>query len=160
MSVKPRRPLLNPYEKSMIQFLETCVDNNYKVSPQVSLFQICQQVSNLDCELRKFLFSPSAVDALITDLNYKPCLVVEFQSQYHDRPEAKERDRKKATLLEFANVPLIYSRVKDCGLLYLLSQDEQVVWNLYTGQNRENAQALIRQYCQESVAPQVQLIAW
>ena len=159
MSVK-RKILLNSYEKSMIQFLETCVDNNYKINPQVSLSQICEQVSYLDSELREFLFSPSAVDALITDLNYNPCLVVEFQSQYHDRPEAKERDRKKATLLDFAKVPLIYSRVKDCGLLYLSSQDEQVVYNLYTGQNRENAQALIRQYCRESVAPQLQLIAW
>ena len=159
MSVKAKR-LVNPYEARMIEFLETCVDNNYKINPQVSLSQICEQVSDLDWELRKFLFSPSAVDALITDLNYNPCLVVEFQSDYHDRPEAKERDRKKATLLEFAKVPLIYSRVKDCGLLYLSSQDEQVVYNLYTTQNRENAQGLIRQYCRESVAPQVQLIAW
>ena len=159
MSVKAKR-LVNPYEKSMLQFLETCVDNNYKIHTQVSLSQICEQVSSLDWELKKFLFSPSAVDALITDLNYNPCLVVEFQSQYHDSAEARERDRKKATLLDFAKVPLIYSRVKDCGLLYLSSQDEQVVYNLYTGQKKENAQALIRQYCRESVAPQVQLIAW
>ncbi|MEG3895662.1 MULTISPECIES: DUF2726 domain-containing protein [unclassified Microcoleus] len=154
------KPIVNSYEARMLEFLHTCVDNNYKIHTQVSLSQMCEQVSNLDWELRKFLFSPSSVDALITDLNYNPCLVVEFQSQYHDRPEAKERDRKKATLLEFAKVPLIYSRVKDCGLLYLSSQEEEVVHNLYTGQNRENAQALIRQYCQESAAPQVQLIAW
>ena len=159
MSVKAKR-LVNPYEKSMLQFLETCVDNNYKIHTQVSLSQICEQVSSLDWELKKFLFSPSAVDALITDLNYNPCLVVEFQSQYHDSAEARERDRKKATLLDFAKVPLIYSRVKDCGLLCLSYQEEEVVHNLYTGQNRENAQALIRQYCRESVAPQVQLIAW
>ncbi|MEG4029913.1 MULTISPECIES: DUF2726 domain-containing protein [unclassified Microcoleus] len=159
MSVKAKR-LVNDYEERMLEFLHTCVDKNYKIYTQVGLFQICGQVSNLDWELRKFLFSPSAVDALITDLNHYPCLVVEFQSQYHDSPEARERDRKKATLLEFAKVPLIYSRVKNCGLLYLSSQKEEVIYNLYTGQNRENAQALIRQYCRESVAPQVQLIAW
>lgn len=159
MSVIAKK-LVNSYEARMLEFLHTCVDNNYKIHTQVGLSQICEQVSNLDWELRKFLFSPSAVDALITDLNYNPCLVVEFQSHYHDSAEAKERDRKKATLLEFAKVPLIYSRVKDCGLLYLSSQDEEVVYNLYTAQNRENAQALITQYCRESVAPQVQLIAW
>ena len=159
MSVIPK-PIVNSYEARMLEFLHTCVDNNYKIHTQVSLSQMCEQVSNLDWELKKFLFSASSVDALITDLNYNPCLVVEFQSQYHDRPEAKERDRKKATLLDFAKVPLIYSRVKNCGLLYLSSQDEEVVYNLYTGQNRENAQRLIRQYCRESVAPQVQLIAW
>ncbi|MEG4964325.1 MULTISPECIES: DUF2726 domain-containing protein [unclassified Microcoleus] len=159
MSVKAKR-LVNHYEERMLEFLHTCVDNNYKIHTQVGLFQIFDQVSSLDRELKNFLFSPSAVDALITDLNYNPCLVVEFQSQYHDNPEVRERDRKKATLLEFAKVPLIYSRVKDCGLLHLLSQSEEVVFNLYTGQNREKAQALIMQYCRESVAPQVQLIAW
>ncbi len=160
MSVKAKR-LVNPYEERMLEFLHTCVDNNYKIHTQVGLFQIFDhQVSSLDRELKNFLFSPSAVDALITDLNYNPCLVVEFQSQYHDNPEAKERDRKKSTLLEFAKVPLIYSRVKNCGLLYLSSQNEEVIYNLYTGQNRENAQALIRQYCKESVAPQLHLIAW
>ncbi|MEG4445140.1 DUF2726 domain-containing protein [Microcoleus sp. AT9_B5] len=159
MSVKAKR-LVNSYEERMLEFLHTCVDKNYKIHTQVGLSQICEQVSNLDWELKKFLFSPSAVDALITDLNYNPCLVVEFQSQYHDSAEARERDRKKATLLELAKVPLIYSRVKNCGLLYLSSQNEEVVYNLYTGQNRENAQSLIRQYSKESVAPHVQLIAW
>ncbi|MBD1830051.1 DUF2726 domain-containing protein [Microcoleus vaginatus GB1-A2] len=159
MSVIAKK-LVNSYEARMLEFLHTCVDNNYKIHTQVGLSQMCEQVSNLDWELKKFLFSPSAVDALITDLNYNPCLVVEFQSQYHDSPEAKKRDRKKATLLELAKVPLIYSRVKDSGLLYLFSHDEEVVFNLFTGQNRENAQGLIRQYCRESVAPQFQLIAW
>jgi len=159
MSVKAKR-LVNPYEERMLEFLDTCVDNNYKIHTQVGLFRIFAQVSSLDRELKNFLFSPSAVDALITDLNYNPCLVVEFQSDYHDNPEVRERDRKKATLLDFAKVPLIYSRVKNCGLLYLSSQNEEVVYNLYTGQSRENAQALIRQYCRESVAAQVQLIAW
>ena len=161
MSVKAKR-LVNSYEERMLEFLHTCVDSNYKIHTQVSLSQICEQVSNLDWELKKFLFSPSAVDALITDLNYNPCLVVEFQSQYHDNSEAKERDRKKATLLALAKVPLIYSRVKDCGLLHLSSQDEvdAVVYNLFTGESRENAQALIRKYCKHPNTCKVQLAAW
>ncbi|MEG4322080.1 MULTISPECIES: DUF2726 domain-containing protein [unclassified Microcoleus] len=162
MSVKAKR-LVNSYEERMLEFLHTCVDRNYKIHTQVSLSQICEQVSNLDCELKKFLFSPSAVDALITDLNYNPCLVVEFQSQYHDNSEAKERDRKKATLLALAKVPLIYSRVKDFGKLHLSSQDEQdevVVYNLFTGEGRDNSQGLIRKYCRQSIVYQIPLIAW
>jgi len=159
MSVKAKR-LVNPYEERMLEFLHTCVDNNYKIHTQVSLSQICEQVSNLDWELRKFLLS-SAVDALLTDLNYNPCLVVEFQSQYHDCPEAKERDRKKATLLALAEVPLIYSRVKDCGLLHISSQNnEGVVYNLYTGQGREDAQALIRKSCEKPANHKLQVAAW
>lgn len=159
MSVKAKR-LVNPYEERMLEFLHICVDENYKIHTQVSLSQICEQVSNLDWDLRKFLSSSSAVDALIT-LNYNPCLVVEFQSKYHDPPEAKERDRKKATLLVRAGVPLIYSQVKDCGLLHLSSENnEVVVHNLYTGQGRENAQALIRKYCEQPVNHQLQVAAW
>ncbi|MEH2141055.1 DUF2726 domain-containing protein [Nostoc sp.] len=89
----------------------------------------------------------SNVDALITNHDYNPCLVVDFQSSYHDSHEAKERDRKKATLLALAGVPLLYSRVKEFGLLHLYSQDEEVVFNLFTGEHREKAKALIIKYC-------------
>ncbi|MFS8120765.1 MAG: DUF2726 domain-containing protein [Microcoleus sp.] len=160
MSVKAKR-LVNHYEQRMLEFLQTCVDNNYKIHTQVSLSQICEQVSNLDWELKKFLLSPSAVDALITDLNYNPCLVVEFQSHYHDCPEAKERDRKKAKLLALAEVPLIYSRIKDFGLLHISSQNnEGVVYNLFTGQGRENAQALITKYCEQPANHKLEVAGW
>ncbi|MBG1266428.1 DUF2726 domain-containing protein [Nostoc sp. WHI] len=146
MTIKLKR-LVNAYEERMLEFLQTCVDENYKIHTQVSLCQFCELDSNLDMELRKFFFS-SSVDALITNSDYKPCLVVDFQSSYHDYPEARERDRKKATLLAFAAVPLLYSRIKDFGLLHIYSQDEEVIFNLFTGNRRENAQALIRKYCE------------
>ena len=34
MSVKAKR-LVNPYEERMLEFLHTCVDNNYKIHTQV-----------------------------------------------------------------------------------------------------------------------------
>ncbi|WP_298904351.1 DUF2726 domain-containing protein [uncultured Nostoc sp.] len=145
MTIKLKR-LVNAYEERMLEFLQTCVDENYKIHTQVSLCQFCELDSNLDIELRKFFFS-SSVDALITNNDYKPCLVVDFQSSYHDFAEAKERDRKKATLLALAGVPLLYSRVKEFGLLHLYSQDEEVVFNLFTGEHREKAKALIIKYC-------------
>lgn len=157
MSIKSKR-LINSYEERMLEFLQTCIDENYKIHTQVSLCQFCEQDSNLDIELRKFLFS-SSVDALITNSDYKPCLVVEFQSSYHDYSEARERDRKKATLLSLAAVPLLYSRVKDFGLLHLYSQSEEIVCNLFTGNRRENAQALIRKYCEQSISSDVRVTA-
>ncbi len=157
MSVRVKR-LVNPYEERMLEFLQTCVEEDYKIHTQVSLCQFCELDSNLDIELRKFFFS-SSVDALITNSDYKPCLVVDFQSSYHDYPEVKERDRKKATLLALAEVPLLYSRVKDFGLLHLYSQSEEVVCNLFTGNRRENAQALIRKYCQQSLSSDVRVTA-
>ncbi|MBD2609163.1 DUF2726 domain-containing protein [Scytonema hofmannii FACHB-248] len=157
MSVRVKR-LVNPYEERMLEFLQTCVDEKYKIHTQVSLCQFCELDSNLDIELRKFFFS-SSVDALITNSDYKPCLVVDFQSSYHDYPEARERDCKKGTLLALAEVPLLYSRVKDFGLLHLYSQSEEVVCNLFTGNRRENAQALIRKYCQQSLSSDVRVTA-
>lgn len=91
MSVKARR-LVNDYEEGMLEFIQPCVGENYRVHTQVSLSQICQQVSNLDWELRQFLRSCSTVDAVITNSDYMPCLAIEFQSRYHDEPEAEERD--------------------------------------------------------------------
>ncbi|MEH2380299.1 MAG: DUF2726 domain-containing protein [Nostoc sp.] len=157
MVIKSKR-LVNSYEERMLEFLQTCVDENYKIHTQVSLCQFCELDSNLDIELRKFFFS-SSVDALITNSDYKPCLVVDFQSSYHDYPETRERDRKKATLLALAAVPLLYSRVKDFGLLHLYSQSEEVVCNLFTGNRRENAQALIRKYCEQSFSTDVRVTA-
>ncbi|WP_071190217.1 DUF2726 domain-containing protein [Trichormus sp. NMC-1] len=148
MSVKPKR-LINPYEERMLEFLQTCIDDNYKIHTQVSLCSFCELDKGLDIELRKFFFS-SSVDALITNNNYQPSLVVEFQSTYHDSHDARERDNKKLHLLTLAGVPLLYSRIKDFGLLHLYSQNEEVIFNLFTGEKRENAKALIRNYCEPS----------
>lgn len=158
MSIKPKR-LINPYEERMLEFLQTCIEVKYRIHTQVSLCQFCELDSNLDWQLRKFFFS-SSVDALITDYDYKPCLVVDFQSSYHDNPEAKERDRKKAALLTLAGVPLIYSRMKNFGLLHLSSKDEEVVFNLFTGQGREKAEVLIKKYCQQCACDEAQVAAW
>lgn len=81
---------------------------------------------------------------LITNKDYKPCLVVEFPSTYHDSHDARELDNKKLHLLTLAGVPLIYSRIKDFGLLHLYSQNQEVIFNLFTGEKRENAKALIK----------------
>ena len=141
--------LVNPYEERMLEFLETCTDNSSKIYTQVSLSQICEPITVIDADLRKFLFS-SSIDAVVTDLDFMPCLAVEFQSSYHNSANAKERDQKKAKLLSMANVPLIYSRIKDFGLLQIYSQDEVVIFNLFTGQGREDAKSLIQKSYQVS----------
>ena len=96
---------------------------------------------------------------LITNKDYKPCLVVEFPSTYHDSHDARELDNKKLHLLTLAGVPLIYSRIKDFGLLHLYSQNEEVIFNLFTGEKRENAKALIKNYCEPSNFANVLAIA-
>lgn len=158
MPIKLKR-LVNPYEERMLEFLQISIDQTYKIHTQISLCQFCEIDSFLEYELRKFFFS-SSVDALITDSDYKPCLVIEFQSTYHDYPEAKERDRKKALLLELAGVPLVYSRIKDFGILHLYSKNEEVFFNLFTGEGRENAKHLIDKYCQKSVGCNLLVAAW
>ena len=148
MYLKQKR-LVNSYEERMLEFLETCIDSNSKIYTQVSLSQICEPITLLDTDLIKFLFS-SSIDAVVTDLDFMPCLAVEFQSSYHISDNAKERDKKKAKLLSMAKVPLIYSRIKDFGLLQIYSQDEVVIFNLFTGRGREDAKSLIQKSYQVS----------
>lgn len=157
MSLQIKR-LVNPYEERMLEFLETCIDEDSKIHTQVSLCQICEPNTFIDYELRKFLFS-SSVDALVTDADFMPCLAVEFQSSYHDSVSARERDQKKAKLLSLANIPLLYSRIKDFGLLQLYSQDEIVVFNLFTGQGREAAKVLIQKYYYNSNSQKLKIVA-
>jgi hypothetical protein len=157
MYLKQKR-LVNSYEERMLEFLETCIDSNSKIYTQVSLSQICEPITFLDPDLRKFLFS-SSIDALVTDLDFMPCLAIEFQSSYHDSANASERDQKKARLLSMAKVPLIYSRIKDFGLLQIYSQDEVVIFNLFTGQGREAAKVLIQKYCYNSNSQKLKIVA-
>lgn len=159
MSVVAKR-LVNHYEEGILEFLQTCIGENYQIHTQVSLLQFCEPDSILDWELRKFLFSPSTVDALITDSDYMPCLAVESQSRYHDSPKAIERDQKKAKLLELAGIPLIYTRVRKCRFLHLSCSNEEVAFNLYTGQGQQEAKALIKKYCKQSANCDVQFAAW
>ncbi|HEY9693263.1 MAG TPA: DUF2726 domain-containing protein [Oculatellaceae cyanobacterium] len=158
MSIKVKR-LINSYEERMLEFLQTCIETNYKIHTQVSLCQFCEIEKFINCDLRKFFFS-SSVDALITDDGYNPCLVIEFQSHHHDLAEAKERDRKKSVILHLAGVPLIYSRIKEFGLLHLYSDDDEVVLNLFTGEGREKAQALIEKYCQKFTYSKLEVAAF
>jgi len=150
IALTPKR-LVNVYEERMLEFLKTCLGNGYMINPQVSLSQICELKSNLSLELKNFYFT-SNVDALITDSSYQPRLVVEFQSHYHDSESARKRDSKKACLLAAAQIPLIYSRLKDCGLLHLFDSDNdnEIILNLFTGESFDSAQAFIKSYCQYS----------
>ncbi len=157
MSLQIKR-LVNPYEERMLEFLRMCVDEKSKIYTQVSLSQICEPITFLDADLRKFFFS-SSIDALVTDSNFMSCLAVEFQSRYHDSDNAKERDQKKAKLLSMAKIPLVYSRIKDFGLLQIYSQDEVVIFNLFTGQGKEDAKSLIQKSCQVSTFQPLKIAA-
>lgn len=54
MSVKVKR-LVNAYEERMLEFLQTCVDDSYKIHTQVSLSQFCELDNSIDWELKIFL---------------------------------------------------------------------------------------------------------
>lgn len=148
MSIKVKR-LVNDYEQRMLEFIKTCIDDNYLLYTQVGLSQICQIVSPINYELKNFLYSSTTVDSLITDLNFLPLLVIEFQSKYHDSFEAIERDRKKAELLKLAGIPLIYTRIKEFGLLnlYSVDQGENVIFNLFSGKGELQAKDFVKKHC-------------
>lgn len=147
-SVKPRK-LFNPYERGIADLVRESLEKDYLVYQEVGLSKICE-IGNgqIDWELRNFWRSASSVDILVTDLDANPCLVVEAQSTYHDQPDVKERDKKKAILLSLAGIPLIYTRVYLPELHILnVSSQEKVTMHLYTKQGLTQAKELIHSSC-------------
>jgi hypothetical protein len=151
MYIEPQT-LLGPLAKRKLEML--CLwfpQPAHNIFPEVALGRFLKLVrcrTPRDEELKRFLFSSTSIDALLTDSNTKPIACFEFQSSYHDSPEAQERDRKKAELILSANIPLLYTRLREVGLLEITFADtkDSLTFNLFTGEGREEAKQRVLEY--------------
>ena len=77
--------------------------------------------------------------------------MIECQSRYHDNPEAQERDRKKACLLQAVSVPLLYVRrlEEDSRFYRFYTPDacEVALYNLVTQAGRAELADWLAQEC-------------
>lgn len=151
MQIQPQ-PLLGPLAKRNLELLRSWFPKPlYDVFPEVALgrfLKFSHRTTPRDEELRRFLFSSSSVDALVVNSLAEPLACFEFQSSYHDTPEAQERDKKKAELILSANIPLLYTRIREAGLLEITFADTQdfVTFNLFTGKGRRKAKQIVDKY--------------
>lgn len=151
MHIEPQPPF-GPSAKRQLEMLSSWLPQPaYNIFPEVALARFLKPVqctTPRDEELRRFLFSSTSIDALLTDSNPQPIACFEFQSSYHDSPEAQQRDRKKAELILSANIPLIYTRIREVGLLDITFADTRrsLTFNLFTGEGREEAKQQVLEY--------------
>jgi len=114
--------IINPYESNMWELLELLLQSinpHYRCCPQIPLELLCARDRNQylqDSELWRFWVS-SKVDFAILDRSPgsdgKAQLAIECQSHYHDNSDQQSNDRKKAQLLAWAGIPLLYIRPLD-----------------------------------------------
>ena len=99
--VKPS--IVTANEKQYLAAIQNSVGNEYYVLPQVSLAAIINRTDA--ARYRNELFRN--VDFLVTDLNYKPRLIVEINDQTHNTPDRRKRDERVAQICEEAGMPLL-----------------------------------------------------
>lgn len=84
--------------------LKTVYDGKYRLFPQVALSSIVQKEET--GPWRGELFR--SVDFLVTDLDYRPILILEINDRSHDEKGRKERDNKLKTICMEAGIPIIF----------------------------------------------------
>ncbi|KKI99494.1 DUF2726 domain-containing protein [Prochlorothrix hollandica] len=150
-------PIINGYESSMWELLELLLqplNPHYRCCPQIALELMCARDRNhylQDSDLWKFWVS-AKVDFAILDRSpgsdSKAHLAIECQSHYHDDPDRQSNDRKKAQLLAWAGIPLLYIRPLDQDYRYYrfytptLSHD--LCYNLITQSPQADLQTLLQ----------------
>jgi Protein of unknown function (DUF2726) len=139
----------NTFELTMLELLANLLGEKYLCCPQLPLEVICQRPDRnwLPDEHWRMLVN-SRVDLAIIDRSpgsdRRTKLVIECQSHYHDTDIQQHRDRRKAQLLEAADIPLIYVRYLDADSryyrFYSVDGSKELLYNLVTQENREPLQ--------------------
>lgn len=148
--------VMNYNEQIITDILETILGRDrYYFYPQIPLSTICDRSETgwLENKIWKFWVG-SKVDITVLERGFgasrKAKLVVECQSHFHDSPEAMERDRIKAELLESVGVPLIYTRSVDEDRRFIRfftpDGETEVFYNPITQDGRTELEAFLTAY--------------
>lgn len=147
--------IINSYESTLWELLELLLKNigsQYRCCPQIPLELMCARRQYLnDTELWKFWVN-STVDFAILDrspgTDGKAKLAIECQSHYHDDPDQQSNDRKKAQLLNWAGIPLLYIRSLDQDYryyrFYTPNGSHDLCYNLITQSPQAELQQLLQ----------------
>ena len=145
--------LLNSYEFTMLELLESLLGDQYRCFTQISLELICHRRENhrLSQEDWQLLVS-SRVDIAVIDrtlgTDRQAKLVLECQSHFHDQLATQARDRRKAKFLSAVGVPLIYVRYIDNDSrfyrFYSPNGSQEMVYNLVNQEGRQEVASWLR----------------
>ena len=149
------KSLMTQSQFAVQELLEGLIEDvsNLVILPELGLSRIVAQSitpeSIANADLRDFYFSCSTVDYSLGQRSplgifVKACF--EYQGVYHDTAVQQIRDRKKASLLKFAQIPLFYFREPAKGYLCLYpANSSAILWegNVYRGTKRQELQQLL-----------------
>lgn len=147
--------IINSYESTLWELLELVLQKikpDYRCCPQISLELMCARNQYIeDSDLWRFWVS-SKVDFAILDrspgTDGKAKLAIECQSHYHDSSDQQSSDRKKAQLLAWAGIPLLYIRPLDQDYryyrFYTSNCSHDLCYNLITQSPQTELQQLLQ----------------
>ncbi len=95
--------LVTETERKFLDCIKSVLPEGYQVQPQVNLasFIVRTDGARFQNELYR------NADFMITDLDYKPLILIEINDQTHLTPDRRERDKKVGNICEEAGIPII-----------------------------------------------------
>lgn len=98
-----KKSLITQKEISYYDAIKKVMPEGYNIFPQINLATFIERTD--DARFHNELFRN--VDFLITDNDYKPCIIIEINDQSHLTNERKKRDEKVGKICEEAGIPII-----------------------------------------------------
>ena len=95
--------LVTKTEKEYLNCIKAALPENYLVQAQANLASFIVRTDNARFQNELY----RNVDFIITDLSYRPLVVVEINDQTHLAKDRRERDEKVANICEEAGIPII-----------------------------------------------------
>lgn len=99
----PRESLLTPTEKNYMKCIRSVLPENCLLQMQANLASFIVRTDGARFQTELF----RNVDFLITDLEYRPLIVIEVNDSSHLSKDRQERDKKVAHICEEAGIPII-----------------------------------------------------
>lgn len=104
-----KESLMTATEIKYYEILTSILGNDYLLFPQINLASIVDKQSDNNSKTDLF----RNIDFGVFDYNFKPILLIEINDNTHFRKDRIERDKKVATILKKAKLPLVTFWVKD-----------------------------------------------
>lgn len=95
--------LVTKTEMEFLECIKSVLPENCLVQAQANLASFITRTDNARFQNELY----RNVDFIITDLSYRPLLVVEINDKTHQMKERQERDKKVANICEEAGIPVI-----------------------------------------------------
>jgi len=154
---------INVGQMRLMELIEGVLQDKpqYRVFPEVTLARILPErlKVTLPNELQEYVMRSSSLDITICHHETtfsKPIIAIEKQSPEHDKPYMKEKDRKKASILRKARIPLFYVYEPDIGIIRFAKAEQPTniccEVNVYRGLGRDKLREFLLSVMEENYA--------